>query len=81
MTRTALIATIEGHARYVQTVEAPVLEETNSAGDNIYRMNICLLKQGSTSVVQYNNIYFTVIDEGGPGEDAYILLRGESDLF
>lgn len=81
MTKTELIASITNLGRFKGVVENPVLESTNEAGDNIYRSNIRALKEGSSIVIQYVNVYFVVIDEGGAGEEAYILDQGESDLY
>lgn len=51
------------------------------AGDNLYRSNARVLKKDSSIVVQYANIYFTVINEKGVDEEAYIVVMGESDLY
>lgn len=80
MTKAELIQSITQLARFKGVVVAPVLESTNGAGDNIYRSNVRALKESSSIVVQYIDVYFIVIDEGGGDEDAYILDRGESDL-
>ena len=81
MTKAELLQVVTALPRFKGVVTNPVLESTNEAGDNIYKCNIRALKQGSASVVQYVDVYFIVIDEGGPGEDAYILDQGQSDLF
>jgi len=81
MTKAELMQNVAALPRFKGLIEGPVLEKTTGVGDNIYRCNVRALKQGSSMVIQYINSYFTVIDEGGPGEDAYILDRGMSDLY
>lgn len=76
MTKAELIAEVQALPRFKGVVTAPVLERTNVAGDNIYRCNIRVLKGGSTKIIRYINVYFVVIDEGEPAEEAYIMDRG-----
>lgn len=54
----------------VDAVATPVLDGTNDFGDNRYYVNVRKVSSNGASL-NYENIQFFVVDEGGPNESTY----------
>lgn len=58
----------------ISAVGTPRFVQTNEEfGDKIYVVNVRKIKPETNDCVRYENIQFTVVDEGLPSEKAYFM--------
>jgi hypothetical protein len=57
-------------------VNAPKLVHTNDAGDNIYSVNVRLIKG---KVIEYRDVHYVVIGEGTEKEEVYFMDKEPAD--
>ena len=83
MTKAELITYITTRPTFIAVNGSEVFQDERENGDKIYRRNALKLK-GTTApdnvFAGYVNIYYIVRDEGGPGEEAYIMDMEPEDL-
>jgi len=69
MKKDELLASIKS-TQYIDAMGEPKLQTINEFGDKYYIVNI---RKINVNKVNYENISFVVIDDGGPSEAAYFL--------
>ena len=72
MTKVEMFAELEALPRYRGLVSNDGVVDTNAAGDNQYRLTVRVV-DGFT--IDYQHLFFWVIDDGGPAEAAYFQYR------
>ena len=68
MTKAEMYAHLQGLPNYGGESEPAALMETNPAGDNLYRLSVRVIEGMK---IDYQHLYFWVIDDEGPSEAAY----------
>jgi len=72
MTKAEVFSALQGLTRYGGLVENAGVIDTNVAGDNQYRLTVRVIDGNR---IQYQHLYFWVLDDDGPGEAAYFEYR------
>lgn len=68
MTKAEMYTHLQGLPNYGGISEAAAIEETNAAGDNLYRLSVRVI---DGLKIDYQHLYFWVVDDAGPSEAAY----------